>query len=251
MELKNQKDTAEACYRQALELQKNTADASPEATGAISLRLIRLLENSDRTDEAKRLRYQLKAESLAGKDDKASLLSLRETALDMFLAGQYAEAEAVYRSLVQKGFEPGSNHCHLARLFLMTDREAEARQEVERAWAARHSSSAYLLVRIQFLRTLLQMLADEEWKALLLEFNQALSEPDAHHDWTMQPVLDHLKPRLGPEQLELLTAMLAAVCDQSRASELEVNPLWREIYNGDECGATAALEGQSSTGSSK
>lgn len=234
LELKNQKDAAERCYRQALELQKNAPDAKPEAVGVIALRLIQLLEESDRQAEAKLLRNRLRADSLSNKEDDTSLSQLRATALDMFLGGQYAEAEAVYRHLVEKRFELGSTHCHLARVFLMTDRDADAGREVEKAWAVQTAPPDYLLVRIQFLRTLLQMLAVGHWKVCLVEFKYALAKPGAHADWTMQPVLDHLKPRLGPEQFELLTAMIAAVCQQSKFSELEANPLWREICPGDE-----------------
>ena len=246
LELKNQKDAAERCYRQALELQKNAPDAKPEAASQIVFHLIQLLETSGRQAEAKLLRNRLRADSLSNKEDDTSLSQLRATALDMFLAGQYAEAEAVYRHLVEKRFELGSTHCHLARALLMMDRDAEAGREVEQAWAAHVPTPDYLHVRIQFLRALFRMLAGEEWKDCLVGFRDALAKPGAHADWTMQPVLDHLQPRLGSEQFELLTAMIAAVCQQPKFSELEANPLWREICRGDEADATAAREGVSS-----
>jgi tetratricopeptide (TPR) repeat protein len=251
IELKGQKDTAEACYCQALELLESSPDAKPDTASQIALRLIQLLENSNRHEEAGRFRNRLNAESLGVKEDNASLSQLRATALDMFLAGQYTEAEAVYRRLVEKRFELGSIHCHLARVFLMTNREAEARQEVDRAWAVRHTSPAYLLVRIQFLRTLLEMLAGRDCKASLVEIQRALSEPGAHLDWTMQPVLGHLRPRIGPEQFELLTVMIAAAYQKSKLSELQVAPLWQEICGEGKACAAVAKEWPSGTGISE
>jgi len=228
-ELKKQNDAAEACYREALELQRHAPVASLDATERIVQRLTHLLEISNRQDEAKHLRNRLKADRLRLKEDESSLFQLRSIALEMFLAGQYDEAESIYRRLAEKRFELPSTFCHLARVYLMTDREADARREVEQAWAAQTAPPDYLLVRIQFLRTLLQMLAGEDWTARLVEFKDALSTPGAHLNWTMQPVLDHLKPRLGPEKFELLTAMIAAVSQQSKLSELQANTLWREM----------------------
>ena len=108
----------------------------------------------------------------------------------------------------------------------MTDREPEARKEADRAWDVRHTSPAYALVRTLFTKTLLQALAGEDLKPGILTLKRAMNGPDAHMEWTVQPVLDHLKARLGEEQHSLLTAVLAAICNRNRLSDLSAYPLW-------------------------
>jgi Flp pilus assembly protein TadD len=247
LELKNQMDEAESFYRQALELQEKTLGAGHEATLATAISLIHLLEGSDRKEEAASLRNRLRAESLSSHEDDSSLWRLLVSAHTLFVAGQYAAAEAVYRRLVKKQFELGSVHCHLARVCLITDRESEARREVDRAWDVRHKSPAYVLVRIHCLKTLLEMLAGGNWRVSLKEVKSALAEPGAHMDWTMRPVLDHLKPRLDQEAYDLMTAIVAAMSQKARVCNLESNPLWKSICGGDEAAATAASAGESST----
>jgi tetratricopeptide (TPR) repeat protein len=242
LELKQKTDEAERVYRQALEIQEKLLGAGHEVTFTTGLRLVHLLEQSNRKDEATRLRNQFEAQRLIDKEDDSNLWRLRSVALDMFLAGHYADAEAAYRRLAEKRFESGSTHCHLARLFLMTDRDAKARQEVDHAWEVRHESPAYVILRTHYLRTLLLMLAGEDWKSSLLEVKASLASPDAHMDWSFQPVLDHLKPRLGQELFDLMTAVVTAVNQRTKLPDLESNPLWIAECGSGESSAAAANE---------
>ena len=57
----------------------------------------------------------------------------------------------------------------------------------------------------------------------------ALQAERAHMEWTMQPVLDHLKPKLSAEDHALLAALIDALGDQAKVAALETIPAWREI----------------------
>jgi hypothetical protein len=47
-------------------------------------------------------------------------------------------------------------------------------------------------------------------------------------EWSMDPVLEHLKPRLTASDHALLTALVAALCDGEKLAELDLIPAWRE-----------------------
>jgi hypothetical protein len=111
----------------------------------------------------------------------------------------------------------------------MTDRESEARTAVEQAANLLKESPAYVQGRIYFLKTLLQMLAGEDWQPGLKEIKTVLADCNACLDWTLQPVLGHLKPKLKSEAYELMTRLLAAICDETKLPELESIEIWEKI----------------------
>jgi len=193
------------------------------------MELVRLLEETDRKERAASLSIRLEMGLLDGKEDGFSLHRLRQLALEMFLAGQFAQAEAAYRRLIEKQFELASSYCHLARVYLMTDRESEARTAAEQASNLLKESPAYAQGRIYFLKTLLQMLAGEDWLPGLKEIKTVLADSNACLDWTLQPVLENLKPKLKPEAYELMTRLLAAICDETKMPELESLEIWKQI----------------------
>ncbi len=247
LELEQRADEAESLYRRALDIQEKTLGSSHEVTFNTGMRLAQLLELSNRKDEATRLRIQLEARRLMDKEDGSNLNRLRSAALDMYVAKHYAEAEGVYRRLVEKRFELGSTHCHLARLFLTTGRDEDARHEVDRAWAVRHESPAYVLVRVHFFKTVLQMLAGGDWKAPLRELQCALAQPGACEVWTLQPLLERLRTRMRQDDgvsqdWELVNAIGTAINDHSKLAELESNPLWKAV-----CGTGEPVPAETTT----
>ena len=62
--------------------------------------------------------------------------------------GEYAQAEKLLNGLLDAGFEPAGTRHHLARVCLITDRFAEAREHVAQGWAARADAKPYLIARL-------------------------------------------------------------------------------------------------------
>ena len=217
-------EEAEKCYRSAYELQTRTLGAGNQETRWTTEALVQLLEQTGRKAEAGRLRRTLTVAQIM--EEGGNLQVLRAKALELFLNGQYPEAEQVYRHLLDRGFELPSTHCHLARLCLMMDREREAAEETERAWGHRQEAPGYIAPRILLLRVLCEMLAKKEVGDLLKRISRALNEPGAHADWTMQPVIEHLKPHLSSNDCVLLTALVEALGDPERVKELQGVPEW-------------------------
>jgi Pup-ligase protein len=156
-----------------------------------------------------------------------SLYSQREEALARYLSGDYSGAEEMLRACLSENFEQRSTHCHLARVLLMTDRDAEAREEIQRAWQVAEPSMVYVLARLSFFEYLFATMGDGAVSTHLSRLKGMLGR-HAHMDWTIQPMLEHLRPRLGEERYGFLSALAGAISDQTCLEQLEAFPQWRE-----------------------
>ena len=173
-------------------------------------------------------------------------LALRQTALQLFREGKYAEAGTLLEQLLQAGFEISSTHHHLARLCLITDRFSEAREHVIQGWAARENAKAYLIARLLWFQLALDMLGEGRGGCpqpavaaaegtprptttlILGRLKTTLQSDGAFMEWTMQPVLDHLRPKLSESDHALLTALVAALNDRAKLPDLDPFPAWRQ-----------------------
>jgi len=228
MELKKRMEEAEAMYREALAWQDEFLGEDHEMTWITVERLVGLLVALNRSVETAWLSNRFKArQEFHQRTMAADSLKLRDIALNLFMDGHYAKAEAIYRALIGRDFELGSTYCHLARICLMTDRASDARTAVEQAWNVREQSVEYVRCRIHFFQTLLQMLVGDDWKPGLSILKRALAQSGAFNIWTIRPLLDHLKDRLGLEAYELMTAIAAVINRESKIDSLDSNLLWK------------------------
>ncbi len=152
----------------------------------------------------------------------------RSQAYSCYERGEYAAAEELLRGCVAEGFEPASTHCHLARVMVMLDREAEARAEIDLAWAARDNACGYVLPRVLFFQCLFAMLDGRGIADLVGQIKAMLNAQGAHLSWTILPVLNHLRSRLGRRNHRFLKALAAALSDSGELPALEQFPQWRE-----------------------
>jgi len=181
---------------------------------------IEILEGLGQVDEADRLRRSLKIDDLL--DANVPSLELREQALSLFKESYCAEAERIYLHLVKRGFELGSTYCHLARVCLMLDRFDDAFRHLD--VAEQHCRErSYVRARAIFLRILECYLNQHPTGRLLAQLRQTLSEPGAFEDWTMEPVVDHLKTRerFTAAQIEILMILISVVSSVTNLPQLD------------------------------
>jgi len=152
----------------------------------------------------------------------------RQDAADRILTGDFAGAEAIVRSLLAEQFMMPSSHCHLARVLLMTGREAEAREQIAAAWAIRRDAPSYVVARMIFFQLVFAMLDGAGINPIVARIRAALAESGAHLDWTIRPMLDHLRPRLGETNYEFMRALADALSDASALPDLDEFPQWRD-----------------------
>jgi proteasome accessory factor A len=156
----------------------------------------------------------------------------RQDAADRILTGDFAGAETIIRGLLAERFMVPSSLCHLARVLLMTGREAEAREKIAAAWDIHRDAPSYVVARMIFFQLVFAMLDGAamngaEISAIVARIRAALSAPAAHLDWTILPMLDHLRPRLGETNYPFLKALADALSDSSALPELDEFPQWR------------------------
>ncbi|MGA3372081.1 MAG: proteasome accessory factor PafA2 family protein [Terracidiphilus sp.] len=188
----------------------------------------------DDTSDARRLRglADLIAAEANSRQPGSDPYERRQDAADRILTGDFAGAETIIRGLLAEQFMMPSSLCHLARVLLMTGREAEAREQIAAAWAIHEDVSTYVVARMIFFQLVFAMLdgaelTGPEIAAVVARIRAALSEPAAHLDWTILPMLDHLRPRLGEANYTLLKVLAEALSDASALPNLDDFPVWR------------------------
>ncbi|MGB9032306.1 MAG: proteasome accessory factor PafA2 family protein [Acidobacteriaceae bacterium] len=150
----------------------------------------------------------------------------REAALSRYLQRDFIGAEELLRGCVAEEFELPSTFCHLTRVLLMMNRDGEAREEANHAWERRELAPPYVVARTLFFRCLFAMQDGAEFSAPLGQIKSVLHRFSAHSDWTIRPMLDHLRPRLGEPNYTFLRALADALSNPSAVPRLNDFPQW-------------------------
>ena len=161
---------------------------------------------------------------------------IRSQALELFKQGEYTQAKKLYIKLLANNFEVQSTCLHLARIALMTDSLGEVIQYTEQAWSMRQEARAYVIARIiwlQLVNLLLEkdieiMQKEKDMLQLLGKMKTVFSRDDSIVVWSMEPVLEHLKPKLEAKDHELLTALVAAMSNAEKIADLDKFEIWRK-----------------------
>lgn len=157
----------------------------------------------------------------------SSPYSRRQEAADRILSGDFAGAETLLRGLLDERFMLPSTHCHMARVLLMTDREMEAREQINQAWAIRDQADTYVVPRMLFFQYVFAVLDEADITGVIGHLRTALSEPAATLDWTILPMLDHLRPRLGGKNYKFLKVLAKVLSGSEPLFGLEEFLQWR------------------------
>ena len=175
----------------------------------------------------------------SGDSGGTSQYSRRVAALRCYQSGDYVGAETLLRRLVEEGYEVASNHCHIARALILMNRDDEARQHVRLALEGVGGASPYVMPRILFFQWIFTTLDGSGASFVASNIKTALEAPGASSEWTIQPMLDHLRPRLGLANFRFLRALAKVISDGQAVSRLDAFPQWR---------STTLTQGQPQTG---
>ena len=172
----------------------------------------------------------------------AGCLARRYRALDLYVAGDFAGAESLLRGLVREGFELPSNLTHLARVLMMMDRQAEAREQIRLAWEAHRIGPSYVPPRTLFFQCLFAMLDGAPISGFVRRIFEEIGRSGALSDWTIQPMLDHLRAPLGESHFAFLSALASVLSETSPVARLWAFPQWREAVGTSSGGESAESE---------
>jgi proteasome accessory factor A len=167
-------------------------------------------------------------EEFSGESDSQNPYLRRQDAADRIIGGDYAGAETILLGLLAERFMLPSSHCHMARVLLMTDREVEAREQIAQAWAIRAEAPAYVVARILFFQCVFDLFDNVDIGTTLATLKTSLSAPDAHLDWTIWPMLDHLRTRFGDANYWFLKALANALSDEGAMPNLSDFSQWTD-----------------------
>jgi tetratricopeptide (TPR) repeat protein len=226
---------AESLSRRALAVRERVLGPEHPDTLASVQRLADVLGQTGRADEARPLRLR-RLEALSRKRD-ATPLELRTAALDAYQIADYRLAATLLARVLSAGFEIPGTCCHLARVALLTDDVGTADATLAQAWKQRAGAPPYVAPRILWLKLANALASGAAEPSAVVEatlthllgrMKTALQAPGAHTVWAMDPVLDHLKPRLPGDAHALLAALVAALSDRANVAALDAFPAWRE-----------------------
>ncbi len=115
----------------------------------------------------------------------------------------------------------------------MQDHFAQAVKEKSAAWEHRGEAPSYIIPRILWLQLALldtyeYASREDSAQVILGRLKTALSRKGSHMEWTMDPVLAHLQPRLPAERYQLVAALVAALNDATNLPALEQFSAWRD-----------------------
>jgi proteasome accessory factor A len=161
--------------------------------------------------------------------DEMDPYARRQDAADRILSGDYAGAEAILRVLLEERFCLPSTNCHLARVLLMTNREAEAREQISQGWAIYRNAPTYVVGRMLFFQIVFALFDGVDISALTAQIKAILQQPGADLDWTIRPMLDHLRPRFSEADSRFLEALAAALSNIRARPRLEDFPQWNGV----------------------
>jgi tetratricopeptide (TPR) repeat protein len=240
---------AKSLMRRALEARERLLGPEHPATVASRQSLASLLRVSSQPTLLRRLRWmgerlicwlnRVSSRWLSagyGIDDTRPL-ELRENALYLYEMGNYRQAATLLLRILLSGYEIPSTCCHLARIALMLDDIAAVRAHLVRAWSKGADIPPYVAPRLIWLELAIELesgvtdslTAHSATVAHLLgRMKTAIGASGAHMEWSMKPVLDHLRSQVSVQAHSLLTALVAALSDRRHLAALDTLPAWRE-----------------------
>ena len=111
--------------------------------------------------------------------------------------------------------------------YMLMDREGEARQEIEAAILFIDGACEYVFPRLLFFKWIFAILDGGRTAAIARRMKAALHNPGSSSTWTIQPMIDYLRARLGNENFNFLTALAAALSGERNMERLEEFAQWR------------------------
>lgn len=130
--------------------------------------------------------------------------------------------------MLQDNFEVLNTRMHLARLALITDDPENVTNQIHEAWNMRKEAQNYVVARILWFKITLAFLKNCSNENDLGQLKAVLQKEDAIMEWTMQPVLDHIKPQLSEQQHALLSALVDAMSNKENLEKLNDLKEWRD-----------------------
>jgi tetratricopeptide (TPR) repeat protein len=148
-------------------------------------------------------------------------LGLRDLAFKFFQSRDYSNAESVLRLMADHKLELPGTLVHLARVLLLQDREAEAREVIAQAVPMRkEGNQPYAEQRVLFLQFLVALTTGEPAGDHLEALVSYLESSEIFMFWDTSSLLDHIGPRLSESDRQTLATLSLAINDLGKRTTL-------------------------------
>lgn len=152
---------------------------------------------------------------------------VREKALKYIRSRRYSEAEILYNQLLELQFEPPGTMCHLARVFLMTNRMEEARKIVEEAWQQISEAQPYVVLRILYFKLLFAFIDKSDSHEWIGMIKTAYYRRNSLMDWDIDFVVTELDDYLDVSEYLFLMDLQKAMGTNGRITDLNKHEIWK------------------------
>jgi hypothetical protein len=223
----NRNEDAEMYLRDALAGYEKTQTTNSDDTLRTVRKLADLLDKIGRYSESKLLHKQIIVASASKKE--ITPLQLRESACASYKIGDYDFAEELLLRVLSEHYEIPGTHCHLARIYILTDKIMKAQDNIVEAQKYLSEAPQYVIARILWFKVLFGFLNSFPAEEYVSQLKMVLQNDSAFKEWDMKPVLMHLKPQLKENQYALLSVLVAALCSKKNLSQLENLKEWSNI----------------------
>ena len=176
----------------------------------------------------KKLKIDLENCILEINSDLNDPILLRNLALEYYKLGDYVSADELLKRLLLIDPESVGTYHHLARICLITDKFTEAEKHVQEAWKVKHEAKPYIVVRLLWFKITLAFIEDNYLESYIGQLKSVLQKEDAFMEWTMQPVLDHIKSQLSEHQHAFLAALVDAMSNKQNLEKLNDFKEWKD-----------------------
>jgi tetratricopeptide (TPR) repeat protein len=235
---------AEPLMRRALAIrERSLVPDHPDIANSLTA-LAALLETTERSQEAALLRIHAleMQERTLGPDHPDTLRGWNQLSHALRKRGIADQAEPIDRRVaatttkILGATHPLSVHLrnNLALTLIMLGKLEEARQILAANWRLNAPPHANTTPRIAFLRHTITLLESQPNTPFLGQLKTLLTGPelpvasDVAVPWDMAYFLEFLNPKLGGQNAEFLTALVAALNDRAKFPDLDQFQEWRE-----------------------
>jgi HEAT repeats len=140
---------------------------------------------------------------------------IRKEALDAFRWGSYERCEEFLRVLELRNYDLASTFCHLARVLIIQDKHAKAREYI--SLAQKHvDDTQYVAIRILFFEVLFAIMDGGDPEPVMHKLEAAIGDRRARSEWLIDPMLDYLEATNGNMDFQPLRAIARAINDDKK-----------------------------------
>ena len=225
---KGEYEHAEALLDKVIEINECELGKEHPNTLASLLNLADILEKANKIDQSLKIRDRF-IDVKIKKRDTASLVSLRELALQFYLKGDYKRAEELLLIVLDQNYQIPGICCQLVRLYIATDRNEDARIMLSKALEHKEKAEPYVIPRILFLQIVFDFLDGEIPEEHVGILKSVLKREREFQEWKIKPVLNHLEKRLSEKAFDFLNALSDALGDKKKLKDLDRFSEWCSV----------------------